>query len=326
MKFKYSLLPFLGLLSLNLHADPVRCDEYVESNFLYKKTTEECSFKYMYGNNQMSTSIPTRYNNKPLNRGTACGPTAIATIYRHIFFNKDYYKPKENSFFSQIADKDIYSVIIPELYFKMKTRYNYGTLPLHIYSEGLSAKYFDDSFTEFYSFFESNVFNFPSERYYDRVKRRNPMAILVGYIQPSCVNVLGITKCSLMVPETLHYEALAGATKKKSLFNKYSIQLWDGNDTWSPESTDLVQVQEGCKRSATYSYCSETTFNLSFSLKKGFDYKLCKTWSSRQICELDYIFPVGINKAMRFTSDDTNVENTNAKWTLMLGYFGLTKK
>ena len=323
MKYLMTFLTLLSVFSFNTMADPVDCQKYDDSNWLYKKTIETCSFKYMYGNYQMSTYIPLRYKNQQLNRSSACGPTAIASIYKHIYYNKDYYKPKENSFFSQVADKDVEQILIPELYFKMKTRYNYGTMPVMIYTEGLSAKYFDDSFTEFYSFFESGVFNTNTDKYFEWVKRRNPMAVVVGYIKPSCVYVLGFTKCSLMVPETLHYEAIAGATQTKRIkLATHYINLWDGNNTWQPETTDLVQVNDSCKRFRNYSVCTDVGF--SFSFKSG--PSLCQKWESKVTCELSYIFPIGMSKGMRFTSDDTNLQNTKAQWTFMLGYFGLNKK
>jgi hypothetical protein len=63
-------------------------------------------------------------------------------------------------------------------------------------------------------------------------------------------------------------------------------------------------------------------FSLSF--KKGISF--CRKWESKVMCELSYIFPIGMSKGMRFTSDDTNLQNTKAQWTFMLGYFGLNKK
>lgn len=326
---KYSIqivFCFSIVLSSTALADPVSCYEYTEIST--KRKFEECSFNNMNGFDQMSSYIPERYKGKAINRSTACGPTALASIYRHMYWNRDYYQPKKDSFFSQVVDKDVEQVLIPELYQKMETRYNYGTLPSMFYNKGLTGQYFDSNLTEYYSFFESSVFNTGTSKYFEWVKKRNPMAVVLGYITPMCGSALGVTKCSLIIPDTLHYEAVAGAKKTMKdngffgTFSSYQINLWDGNNTWQPETTDLVQVTEGCKRSSIYDVCTKP--GVFFSWKKGFYF--CDQWQKKEICELSYLFPIGMSKGMRFTSDNTNVENTKALWTFVLGYFGLNKK
>ena len=322
MKKTLTLFTLFGLFTIGAKADPVRCNEY--KSFLNKNIiTEYCSFTGMEGYNQLD--IPSSYKGRPVNPETACGPTAIASIYKHINNNKDYYNPKPNTFFTDVVGKDVQSELIPELFLKMDTKLNYGTIPYWVYTQGLAAKYFDNSFTEFYSFYESSVFNDGTDKYYEKVKRRNPMAVLLGYFTPACADILGTKQCSLIAPDTLHYEAVSGATKRLDTTNNttsYAIQLWQGNGHNSGETTALTQVSGGCKREKTISIC--TSYALNWSWKSWSFTSSCKSQASTVVCGLRYILPV--SKGMRFTTDDTNIENTNAQWTFMLGYFGLNKK
>lgn len=193
-----------------------------------------------------------------------------------------------------------------------------------------SGDTFDDSFTEYYSFLESGVYNAGVNQYFDWVKKINPMAVVLAYVTPKCETVFDVTKCFLIKPDTLHYEAVAGASNvsqrisipfiNKSITN-YKIDFWDGNNVYNPESTGLTQVQGGCMRQATYSVC--TKFKIAFSTNPN-DY--CGLWESRVMCELNYTFPAGISKAMRFTTDNLDVDNKNVPWTFVLGYFGLNKR
>jgi hypothetical protein len=271
----------------------------------------ECKFSQMPVLYQKSWWIPENYKGKKITKDTACGPTAVASIYRVIDANSDFYQPKPGTFFSSVAKKDVYSELIPELFIKTKTSDRYGTTPNNIYDLALSSSYFNFNGHYFSHFLTSEIVSEGAKSYYQSVATKNSlMAVLLGYYQPKCANVLLTKKCILVVPDSLHYEALYGVSGNlfkpaKSLgmvFNSELI-LSDGNQNL--ERTSLKEVTSGCKSYSTYEYCSEI---------KWFR---C-VWKKMQICDLEYTLPFLLSRSQRFTSD-----NDGSLWTIVHGKVGL---
>jgi hypothetical protein len=220
---------------------------------------QNCRFPQMISYNQQSASLPASYSGKDIVKNTACGPTAVASLYSVINANPYHYYPESDTLPAILKDKDAYKTVIPHVYVSIGTNSKIGTLPFNMYSYALPGRHLNSG-KSFYSFLSSRVMNSTAESYFTWVKdNKMLMSLLVGFYEKKCLSVLGITKCFYVIPSTLHYQALSGANSFPLLFFRtgYNLKYYNG-DGYGSYSTSLAKEEAGCKSRGWFNICTNS--------------------------------------------------------------------